>query len=325
VWDGTERVDKLLIDYMGADDTTFNRAVSRKTLCAATARIMQPGIKFDYMMVLIGTQGIGKSSLFSKLAGKWFSDSLTTVQNKEAYEQLQGVWVIEIGELAATRKADVESLKHFLSKQTDSFRVAYGKHVSEFPRQCIFVGTTNDREFLKDRTGNRRFWPVNVTGAGEKNIWTDLSQYEIDQIWAEALLKWQEGEPLYLDRDMEEEARRIQESHTEESPLVGMIQEYLDKPLPANWEQMSIYERRNHLSDPLSPEGTVQRDKVCSMEIWCEVMGNDQRRFPAFERREINEILRRIPGWEPSSTIRFGFVYGRQRGYLRRGSVNRVR
>ena len=315
MWDGTERVDKLLIDYLGADDTAFNRAVSRKTLCAATARIMQPGIKFDYMLVLIGTQGIGKSSLFSKLAGKWFSDSLTTVQNKEAYEQLQGVWVIEMGELAATRKADVESLKHFLSKQTDSFRVAYGKHVSEFPRQCIFVGTTNDREFLKDRTGNRRFWPVNVTGMGARNIWTDLSQYEIDQIWAEALHKWQEGEPLYLDRDMEEEARRIQESHTEESPLYGMIQEFLNRKLPDNWNELGIYERRQYLNDDLSPEGTIERERVCSLEIWCELLGGDPKRFPAPDRREINDVLRRMPGWKGRYRMRFGDRYGVQNGY----------
>jgi predicted P-loop ATPase len=317
VWDGTERVDKLLIDYMGADDTPFNRAASRKTLCAAVARIMQPGIKFDYMLVLIGSQGIGKSSLFSKLAGKWFSDSLTTVQNKEAYEQLQGVWVIEMGELAATRKADVESLKHFLSKQTDSFRVAYGKHVSEFPRQCIFVGTTNDREFLKDRTGNRRFWPVSVTGQGTRNLWDDLDKQEIDQIWAEAMHKWHEGEALYLDRQLEEEARRIQEAHTEESPLYGMIQEFLERKLPENWSDMGLYERRQYLNDELSPEGNIERERVCSLEIWCELLGGDPKRFPAPDRREINDILRRTPGWTSRSRIRFGCVYGTQRGYAK--------
>lgn len=323
-WDGIPRADTLLIDYLGAEDTPFNRAVSRKTLCAATARIMQPGIKYDYMLVLIGSQGIGKSSLFSRLAGKWFSDSLTTVQNKEAYEQLQNVWVIEMGELAATRKADVESLKHFISKQTDSFRVAYGKHVSEFPRQCIFVGTTNDREFLKDRTGNRRFWPVNVNGHGNKNIWTDLDDDEIGQIWAEALELWQAGEPLYLDKQLEEEARKIQEAHTEESPLFGMIHEYLERKLPADWHEMSIYDRRQYFNDELSPEGVFERDKVCTMEIWCELLNGDPKRFPPFERREINDILRRMPNWQMSSNpLRFGEMYGRQRGYIRLFPGNR--
>ncbi len=324
-WDGVPRVDKLLIDYLGAEDTPFNRAVSRKTLCAATARIMQPGIKFDYMLVLIGSQGIGKSSLFSRLAGKWFSDSLTTVQNKEAYEQLQGVWVIEMGELAATRKADVESLKHFLSKQTDSFRVAYGKHVSDFPRQCIFVGTTNDREFLKDRTGNRRFWPVPVSGVGVKSIWTDLTDDEIGQIWAEALYLWKKGETLYLSRELEEEARKIQEAHTEESPLYGMVQQFLDKKLPENWNELGVFERRQFYSDSLSPEGTIERDKVCSIEIWTELLGGDPKRFPPFERREINDVLRRMPGWKMANTLRFGETYGRQRGYIRTLDVNRLR
>ena len=322
-WDGIERVDKLLTDYLGAEDTPFNRAVSRKTLCAATARIMQPGIKFDYMLVLIGSQGIGKSSLFSRLAGKWFSDSLTTVQNKEAYEQLQGVWVIEMGELAATRKADVESLKHFLSKQTDSFRVAYGKHVSDFPRQCIFVGTTNDREFLKDRTGNRRFWPVPVSGAGAKSIWNDLTDDEIGQIWAEALYLWKKGEKLYLSRELEEEARKVQEEHTEESPLYGMISEFLERKLSDDWDSLDVYQRRDYLREKI--EGTITRDRVCSMEIWTELMGNDARRFPPFERREINEIMRRMPGWAPSNVMRFGSIYGRQRGFIRVKNVNRHR
>jgi predicted P-loop ATPase len=316
-WDGVERVDKLLIDYLGAEDTPFNRAVSRKTLCAATARIMRPGVKFDYMLVLIGSQGIGKSSLFSRLAGKWFSDSLTTVQNKEAYEQLQGVWVIEMGELAATRKADVESLKHFLSKQTDSFRVAYGKHVSDFPRQCIFVGTTNDREFLKDRTGNRRFWPVPVTGKGIKSIWDDLTDHEIGQIWAEALQRWVEGETLYLDRELEEEARKVQEAHTEESPYFGLIQKYLEKKLPVNWNEMTPYDRRNYLNDDLSPDGTVERDRVCSLEIWVELLNGDAKRFPAPDRREINDVMRRLPGWVGPKRLRFGSVYGSQNGYLK--------
>jgi predicted P-loop ATPase len=316
-------VDKLLIDYLGAEDTPFNRAISRKTLCAATARIMQPGIKFDYMLVLIGSQGIGKSSLFSRLAGKWFSDSLTTVQNKEAYEQLQGVWVIEMGELAATRKADVESLKHFLSKQTDSFRVAYGKHVSDFPRQCIFVGTTNDREFLKDRTGNRRFWPVPVSGVGAKSIWSDLTDDEIGQIWAEALHLWKKGETLYLSRELEEQARKVQDEHTEESPLYGMISEFLERKISDDWDSLDVYQRRDYLREKI--EGTIVRDRVCSMEIWTELMGNDSRRFPPFDRREINEIMRRIPGWAPSNVMRFGSIYGRQRGFIRVKSVNRHR
>ena len=314
-WDGTPRADKLLIDYLGAEDTPFNRAISRKTLCAATARIMQPGIKFDYMLVLIGSQGIGKSSLFSRLAGKWFSDSLTTVQNKEAYEQLQGVWVIEMGELAATRKADVESLKHFLSKQTDSFRVAYGKHVSDFPRQCIFVGTTNDREFLKDRTGNRRFWPVPVSGAGDKSIWSDLTDDEIGQIWAEALHLWKKGETLYLSRELEEQARKVQEEHTEESPLYGMIHEFLERKLSDDWDSLDVYQRRDYLREKI--EGTIVRDRVCSMEIWTELMGNDAKRFPPFERREINEIMRRMPGWGGTRLMRFGDLYGHQRGFYR--------
>lgn len=159
-WGGVPRLDTLLIDLLGAADTPYVRAVTRKALVAAVARVMRPGCKFDYVLVLVGPQGIGKSLLLKKLGRDWFSDSLTTVLGKEAYEQLQGAWLLELGELAATRRAEAEAIKHFITKQEDIYRVAYGRQTSVFPRQCVFFGTTNATHFLKDATGNRRFWPV---------------------------------------------------------------------------------------------------------------------------------------------------------------------
>ncbi|MBY2243395.1 virulence-associated E family protein, partial [Clostridioides difficile] len=147
-WDGIKRVDTLLIDYLGAEDNHYTRTIIRKVLVAAVARVFNPGIKFDNMMVLSGPQGMGKSTFIKKLGGDWYSDSLTTVQGKEAYEQLQGVWLLEMGEMMATKKADIEAVKHFLSKSEDIYRVAYGKRTSRFLRQCVVIGTTNDKEFL---------------------------------------------------------------------------------------------------------------------------------------------------------------------------------
>ena len=167
-WDGLPRVETLLIDYLNASDTPYTRAVTRKFLAAAVARVFTPGIKYDYMLTLIGPQGIGKSELVKRLARNWHSDSFSTVQGKEAYEQLQGVWIIEMAELTATKKAEVEAVKHFISKREDIYRVAYGRRVSHFPRQCVFVGTTNDPECLKDKTGNRRFLTVDChSGEGK--------------------------------------------------------------------------------------------------------------------------------------------------------------
>lgn len=143
-WDGIPRVETLLVDCLGAEDTPYVRAVTRKTLVAAVARIYQPGIKFDNMLTLQGVQGIGKSSLLAKLGGDWFSDTFTTMQGKEAYEQVQGVWLMEIGELDSTKKAETSTVKLFISKTSDRYRPAYGRRIQEFPRQCVFFGTTNE-------------------------------------------------------------------------------------------------------------------------------------------------------------------------------------
>lgn len=321
-WDGLPRLDTLLIDYLGAEDTEYVRTVTRKAFAAATARIYQPGIKFDYMTVLVGPQGIGKSLILKLLGQRWFSDSLTTVQGKEAYEQLQDTWLVEMAELSATRKAEVESIKLFISKQEDIYRVAYGRRVSKFPRQCVFFGTTNDQEFLRDKTGNRRFWPVDV-GVEErkKSLWKDLNQFEIDQIWAEAVQIWRDGEPLYLEPDMEAEAMRKQEQHTEESSKAGLILEYLDTLLPENWADLDIGARRRYLHGTdfgEAPKGTVRRDRVCAIEIWVELFEGEPKQMGPLQSREINDILRRLPGWKPhKNKMRFGKIYGLQRAYTR--------
>jgi putative DNA primase/helicase len=197
-WDRIPRIDTLLIDYLGAEDTPYVRAVTRKTLVAAVARIKRPGTKHDSILVLNGRQGIGKSTLFARLGGKWYSDSLSIsdMKDKTAPEKLQGYWILELGELVGIKKMDVETVKSFITRTDDKYRPSYGRAVESHPRQCVIVGTTNsDGGFLRDITGNRRFWPVRVTGNGTKHPW-ELS--DIDQIWAEALVRYAEGEELYL-------------------------------------------------------------------------------------------------------------------------------
>ena len=188
-WDGVNRVDTVLIDYLGADDNAYVRAVSRKALCAAIMRVKVPGTKFDYITVLNGPQGIGKSTFISKLGGEWYSDSLnlSDMNDKTAAEKLQGYWIMEIGELAGMKKADLDKVKAFISRQDDKYRASFGRRVTPHPRQCVFFGTTNSENgYLRDITGNRRFWTVKVPGTGKKKPW-DITPDEIRQIWAEAL------------------------------------------------------------------------------------------------------------------------------------------
>lgn len=325
VWDGAKRVDTLFIDYLGAEDNNYVRTITRKTLVAAVARVFVPGIKFDNMPVLSGSQGIGKSTIIKKLGKDWYSDSLTTVSGKEAYEQLQGVWLLEMGEMMATKKADIEATKHFLSKTEDIYRVAYGRRTSRFPRQCVFIGTTNDREFLRDKTGNRRFWPVDVgINKHSKSVFKDLTDYEIDQVWSEALELWKAGEALYLSGEEEKEAAKQQEEHSEESAKAGLIEEYLNKLLPENWYSLGVAERRGFIHGTEfceNIEGTIRRDKTCVMEIWVELFNGDPKQLTPVQSREINDVLKGLNDWEKNvAPLSFGKIYGKQRAYTRKQS-----
>lgn len=315
-WDGIPRAETLFIDYLGAEDTPYTREVTRKWLAAAVTRIYEPGCKFDYMPVLVGPQGVGKSTIIAKLARDWFSDSLKNLDGKEAYEHLQASWIFEFGELAAMRKNEVEEIKAFITKQTDSYRVAYERVVSDFPRKCVFIGTTNRRDFLRDQTGNRRFWAITTNPMNRKYEISDLTDNVVGQIWAEVMNLYKQGEKLYLDPALEAEARIIQESHMESDPRVGLIEEYLDRLLPPSWNTMKIYERVNFIVS--GKVGEIKRERVCAAEIWSECLGNDHNNFKPFEAAAIYDILRKIEGWEERKPNRTTFKhYGKQTTFVR--------
>lgn len=323
-WDGIERLDTLLIDYLGAEDNKYSRAVIRKTLVAAVARIYEPGTKFDSVLILNGPQGIGKSTFFARLGSKWFSDSLTItdMRDKAAAEKLQGYWLLELGELAGIKKTDVETVKSFVSRTDDKYRASYGVNVESHPRQCVIVGSTNSESgFLRDITGNRRFWPVRVSGSSEKKAW-DLK--DIDQIWAEALYVYKKGEDLFLKGDEAQIAMSEQADAMETDDREGLVREYLEKLLPENWSEMNLYERRNFLTGGdfgNAIEGTVKRMIVCPMEIWCECFGKDSANLKKGDSYEITAIMARIENWKPydgtkSGTTRFP-IYNKQRAFMR--------
>lgn len=323
-WDGVERVDTLLIDYLAAEDTPYVRAVTRKTLCAAIKRVLVPGSKFDSMLVLNGPQGVGKSTLIAKLAGEWFSDSLnlSDTKDKTAAEKLQGYWILEIGELAGLRKAEVETLRSFLSRQNDIYRASFGKRATPHLRQCVFFGTTNaESGYLRDTTGNRRFWPVKTPGGGKKHSW-ELTEEDIRQIWAEVLVYVERGEKLYLDANMETLAKVEQREAMESDEREGLVRLYLDTLLPEDWSGMDIFERRNflHGSDfgPTQRQGTVKRTSVSSMEIWCECFGKDRSNLHRSDSNEITGILKRIDWQRAESKVRIP-LYGPQYVFVPKG------
>ena len=321
-WDGVHRVDTLLIDYLGAQDNPYVRAVTRKALCAAYDRVFNPGIKYDYMIVLNGDQGIGKSTLIAKLGMEWFSDSLSLsdMNDKTAAEKLQGYWILEIGELAGMKKADIDKVKAFVSRQDDKYRASFGRRVTPHLRQCIFFGTTNtENGYLRDITGNRRFWNVKVTGNGKYQPW-DLDAETIQMIWAEAMVLAKAGEPLYLPPELEAMAKEEQVLAMEHDEREGVVAEYLDTLLPENWDELNVYQRREFIrdtEDPTRPRGTVRREAVSNIEIWCECFGKNKEDLRPQDSYNISAIMVRMRGWQKTADRPYLPIYGRQRVYVR--------
>ena len=320
VWDEMPRVDNVLIDYLGAQDNAYVRAVTRKALCAAYMRIYHPGIKFDYITVLNGNQGIGKSTLIAKLGMEWFADSLTLsdMNDKTAAEKLQGYWIHEIGEMAGMRKAELEKVKAFVSRQDDKYRASFGRRVTPHPRQCIFFGTTNSENgYLRDITGNRRFWNVKVTGDGRMKPW-DLGQETVDQIWAEVIVLSNAGEELFLDHTLEDYARKEQSEAMEQDDREGLVARYLDMLLPETWDTMDVHQRRDYVQDPdglLNAKGTMRRETVSNIEIWCECFGKAKEDIKPADSYAISAIMTRLPDWSRPETRRRIPIYGLQRLY----------
>ncbi len=324
-WDGTPRLDTLLIDTLGADDTDYTRAVTRKTFVAAHRRTFQPGCKFDQVLTLVGPQGAGKSTIFARMANPWFSDSLTItdMKDKTAAEKLQGNLIVELSELAGMRKAEAEPVKGFISRTEDKYRPAYGRTVITYPRQGIIVGSTNaDEGFLRDTTGNRRWWPVHVTGQGWLGKPHDLDQATIDQLWAEARYRDHQGEKLYLTGDLLHQAEHIQAESVEADDRIGIVQEYLNKVLPGNWDALPLNVRRiwldgGGLPDHLRRGGLADdyytRDSVSKIEIWAECFGRNPEDMRKIDSHEITAIMRQIDGWEDTGERKQLPIYGRQR------------
>lgn len=304
-WDGVERVPTLLVDYLGAEDEPYTRAVTIKHLVAAVTRVMQPGVKYDTILILSGPQGIGKSSLIRLLCPEegWFNDSLYELKDKDTFMSLQGSWMVEIPELAGFNKAMIESVKAFLSKNSDKYRPPYGKRSVVVERQCVFWGTTNNRFFLGDITGERRNWPVACGVQPQtKDVHSDLPR-EREQIWAEVMAYYHAEVSLVLSPELERIANEKRADFSEEDPLLDTVRAFLEKPLPSDWAEREIEARRRWVRQVEScPSGqkTFQRKRVTGLEFCVEELGRPLTEVRKADVREVNNILANLPDWELS-------------------------
>lgn len=224
-WDGVSRVDNWLGTYCGVLDNEYTRFIGRKTLVAAIARVFRPGCKFDHVLVFEGIQGIGKSYMWEIMASPWFTDAPLSIHDKGAVEVLQGKWVVELAEMDALSRYESQAIKGFFTRNEDRCRMAYERNAKSFPRQCIFVGSLNPEQtgWLKDRTGNRRYWPVPVTRIDLKGLKRDR-----DQLWAEALSIFEQGENIHVeDAGMRLLMSQMVDARMQEDPWFGIVEEYL--------------------------------------------------------------------------------------------------
>jgi predicted P-loop ATPase len=314
VWDGKHRIDEALHYYLGADATDYTRAVTRKTFVAACKRVFEPACKFDYILVLVGTNGKGKSKFWATLGGAWYSASAIEFRNpKAAMEQLRAVWIYEIGDLAGLSGTDAEAVKSFIDNPSDDYRGAYAHRKTKNPRQLIFVASTNKDAFLMSQFGNRRWWPVDIDAC--QRIFKDtpemLRQLEEDkdQIWAEAMHYYKEGEKLYLDDATAAEAERVQAKYNiaQIDPLRADIEQYLSIKLPLNWKSRNKEDRRhfyqNHKTDAdLAETGEAERNSVIYEEFAWEWLGTEgSMRDRREAKKSFSAIMKLRTGWKLSN------------------------
>lgn len=302
-WDGQPRIDNLLPRYLGADCDDYTKEIMRLFMLAAIHRVYEPGCKFEIMVCLVGGQGAGKSTFFRFLAinDEWFSDDLKRMDDDNVYRKMQGHWIIEMSEMMATVNAkSIEDIKSFISRQKETYKIPYETHPEDRPRQCVFVGTSNNMDFLPlDRTGNRRFAPVLVHPEWvEKHILEDEkeSREYIRQAWAEAMELYRNGfHELKLSGKTEEYLKEMQKDFMPEDAKVGIIQNWLDE---------------------------LAEDYVCSIMIYKEAFSHEYDTPKDWELKEINNVMNHsIVGWEKISSHRFA-GYGTQRGWRRVAGKN---
>lgn len=323
-WDGVKRLDTLFIDFMGAEDTPYTRAVTRKSFVAAVTRIYRPGCKYDYVPVLVGAEGVGKSTVIRKMGRDWFSDTFNfgmISKGNSAFEQIQGYWLIEIPEMTGLKRSDAEAAKAFITSSVDNYRSSYGRETNARPRQCVFFGTANDPDFLQNVAGNRRYWPIPVLKQEpSKDVFSDLDYETVNQLWAEAKHYCDNNEPLFLSKNIEQQAREVQMEHTEQDDRRGIVEAWLDVKITEDWLEKSQYERVNYYNpDNIEPEGEVDRNVVTIAELWCECLGKRRSDMDNHSTRMLHKIMKSIPGWERSEAGIRTKLYGRQSGYVRKG------
>lgn len=323
-WDGVQRIKTVFSDFLGAANNIYTQAVATITFVGAVARIFQAGVKFDTCTVFVGKQGAGKSKFIGKIAvnSEWFTDGVTTFDGKDFYESIQGKWIIELGEGTAFQKSIKERCKQAIASQQDNYRKPYGRNPEIRKRQCVFLGTTNNYDFLKDETGDRRYYPIDVNILNAtKSIDNDLTNDYIAQLWAEAVQLYKNGQNIYIkDSNILALAEQEQRKHFDESPLQADIYNFLEIPITTSWYNTSLEGRRIHIRNCQKGDttaGAYKRDRISVKEIVCELFGYELNQ--PIERKMSLDIARTLTalGWSKNGKKMWLDIYGSQWIYVK--------
>lgn len=323
-WDGQPRAETFFINYLGTTDNHYTRMVTRKWLAGAVARVYFPGVKFDIIPILEGKQGLGKSTTVALLAPKYFNDNMKSMgKNKDDYQKLTGSWIVELAELSAMNKTDIETIKNFTSAQSDYFRNSYARFPEQHPRRNVFIGSTNQTDYLKDATGERRFYPVRCgTQKATKNPWRP-DTVDILQTLAEVKTWVDAGEKLYFDQQTISEAKAYQYEAQVVDPMKEAINDYLTMMVPTNWDELTISVKQAYFTaiengTVINPNadnwlnvklGEINQSiqQTTTREIMAVVFDHDTNKYFSgrtnSEAKRIKLIMDNMDGWKYNANL----------------------
>ncbi len=301
VWDGRERIAHMMQTYIGADDTPLISKITEMWLVGAVAKVYDPYVKFDYVLDLVGGQGVGKTSLLQKLGGAWYTDSVTDFSNKDNYDIMLKSLIVNDDEMVASNRMSFAEVKAFISKTSLRYRKPYMSKTEEFAKNFVLARTTNQKEYLKDKTGERRFLPVLAHADHQKKHPMEIKQEVIDQIWGEAVTLYKQGFDLMFDEETEDDLNDYREVFMYRDEIEQQVLEYLDMPVPSHWGRMSAQQQRQYTmkyfdNDPSFEKGSAQLTKVSTREMMFNLFlkSSTDRKLAS----KINNIMNNLPDWE---------------------------
>lgn len=300
-WDGRKRINQMLQVYLGAEDIDLVPKIAEMWLVGAVAKVYEPYAKFDYVLDLVGGQGVGKTSLLQKLGGEWYTDAVTDFANKDNYDIMLKALIVNDDEMVASNRMSFAETKAFISKTSLRFRKPYMKRTEEFAKNFVLARTTNQKEYLKDKTGERRFLSVMADTSKQKKHPMEIEPETIEQIWGEAVTIYKAGADLMFDKETEERLEIYREKFMYRDEVELQVLEYLEMPIPDNWSSWSIQQQHQYTSKYFDNSsefeaGTKKLEKVSTREMMYNLFmrnSNDKKLST-----KINMIMDNHPGWE---------------------------